>query len=303
MTKRVVIAGGSGFLGKSLQYFLSQRGYELKILTRRCSADNHIAWDAKSLGDWQQELDGADSLINLVGKSVDCRYNERNKVEILRSRTDSTRVLHEAVAACNQPPRVWLNSSTSTIYEDTRGDNPANTEASQNIGNDFSMGVAKAWEESFFSTDCPGVTQTALRTAIVMGIGGGAFPILHRIARFGLCSPQAKGDQWISWLHIDDFCEAVYFLMTNPLSGCVNLCSPNPILNRDFNQVLKEKVRPWFTLPQPEWLLRFGSIILRTEPELILKSRKVYPAKLLEEGFEFKYPSVAEALEDLIGGK
>lgn len=299
MAKRIVIAGGSGFLGHSLQDQLRQQGYEVRILTRRCTSENDVLWDAKTLGDWQRELNGADALINMAGKSVDCRYNDGNKSEIINSRVDSTLVLHEAVAACESPPRIWLNSSTATIYNDTRGDAAANRESSHNIGDDFSMGVAKAWEGAHFSIDCPDTIQTALRTAIVMGKGGGAFPIIHKIARFGLCSPQGNGDQWISWLHVSDFCRAVCFLLDNPLPGCVNLCSPNPVLNRDFNQQLKELVRPWLTLPQPEWLLKLGAIFLRTEPELILKSRKVYPARLLEAGFKFEYLHADEMLKDL----
>lgn len=300
MTKRIVIAGGSGFLGQSLQAFLNQQGYDVRILTRRCTSENHVQWDAKTLGDWQRELCGAEAIINMTGKSVDCRYHDKNKAEIINSRVDSTRVLHDAVSACDSPPRIWLNSSTATIYEDTRGKAPANTESSQAIGDDFSMGVAKTWEKTFFEKDHTDTVQTALRTAIVMGNGGGAFPIIHKIARFGLCSPQGRGDQWISWLHVNDFCRAVLFLLDTPLSGCVNLCAPNPTLNCDFNQLMKEHVRPWFTLPQPEWLLKFGAIFLRTETELILKSRKVYPARLLEAGFQFHFVDAGEAIKDLL---
>lgn len=157
------------------------------------------------------------------------------------------------------------------------------------------MGVARRWEEAFFAAKLSGTVQTALRTAIVMGSNGGAFPVMRKIARFGLCSPQGPGDQWISWLHIQDFCRAVWFLLENPMSGTVNLCSPNPIQNRDFNFLLKQNVRPWFTLPQPTWLLRLGAVFMRTEAELILKSRKVTPERLLESGFEFKF-SDAEQL-------
>ncbi len=300
MKKRIVIAGGTGFLGQQLERHLAEQGFQVAILTRRPRGSNHIQWDARTLGDWKRELDGADGLVNMAGRSVDCRYNENNKNEILKSRTESTQVLHQAVAACEVPPRVWLNSSTATIYNDTRGDVPANTEANNNVGSDFSMGVGKAWESALFDIDCPETIQTALRTAIVMGKQGGAFPILKRIAGFGLCSPQGPGDQWISWLHIDDFCRILMFLLTKPLPGCVNVSSPNPIQNRDFNQLLKERVRPWLVMPQPAWLLKFGAVFLRTETELILKSRKVVPERLLEAGFEFEFPSAKQMMDELL---
>lgn len=297
--KKIVIAGGNGFLGRNLRRFLQDKNCSVQVLTRSPKHDHDIQWDARSLGDWSSSIDGAFALINMAGRTVDCRYNETNKSQILDSRIESTNVLHEAVAACGQPPAIWLNSSTSTIYNDTRGDLPANTEANNNIGNDFSMGVARQWEESFFATDLPNTAQTALRTAIVMGNDGGAFPIMSKIARFGLCSPQGSGDQWISWIHVEDFCRAVWFLLENPTGGVVNLCSPNPIRNRDFNLLLKENAKPWFTLPQPVWLLRLGAIFMRTETELILKSRKVTPERLLNAGFEFHVPEANGLLRKL----
>jgi len=298
--RKVVLAGGSGFLGRNLKLLLEQEGFLVKVLTRNPKTNDDIHWDAKTLGDWADAVDGSFALINLAGRTVDCRYNEKNRAAILNSRIDSTNVLHKAVAKCDKPPAIWLNSSTSTIYNDTRGDQPANTEAANNIGNDFSMGVARKWEKAFFEVNLTDTVQTALRTAIVMGRDGGAFPIMIRIARFGLCSPQGSGDQWISWLHIEDFCRAVLFLLRNPIEGTVNLCSPNPVQNREFNRQLEEQVKPWFTLPQPVWLLKFGAIFLRTEPELILKSRKVVPARLLEAGFEFRFPAAKQMLADLL---
>lgn len=298
--RKVVVAGGNGFLGRNLKLFLEQAGFSVSVLTRNPKTKGDIQWDAKSLGDWAEDLDGSFALINLAGRTVDCRYNEKNKAAILNSRIDSTNVLHQAVAGCNEPPAIWMNSSTSTIYNDTRGNAPANTEVANNIGDDFSMGVARKWEACFFDVDLPNTVQTALRTAIVMGRDGGAFPIMSKIARFGLCSPQGAGDQWISWLHIEDFCRAVLFLLHNPIDGTVNLCSPNPIQNRDFNQLLREQVKPWFTLPQPVWLLKLGAIFLQTEPELILKSRKVAPARLHEAGFEFEFAEAKQLLQDLI---
>lgn len=298
--QRIIIAGGSGFLGRNLERFLAEDGYDIRILSRHPRA-GEIQWDATTLSDWCQELDGAMALINLAGRSVDCRYNEKNKREILNSRINSTRILHEAVAKCQNPPRVWLNSSSSTIYNDTRGNAPANTECENNVGDDFSMGVAKEWEREFFSVKHPSTVQTAMRVAIVMGVDGGAFPIMSKIARFGLCSPQGAGDQWISWIHIHDFCRSVKALLDDPIAGVVNICSPDPILNRDFNHLLRDHVKPWLTLPQPNWLLKFGAIFLRTETELVLKSRKVAPKRLLDSGFEFEFPTADAALAGLLG--
>ena len=299
-SKQVVIAGGSGFLGQNLRRYFEAQGREVRVLTRSPSRESDIQWDARSIGQWASALNEADVLINLTGRSVDCRYNAKNKAEILASRLDSTRVLHEAVVACDVPPRIWLNSSTSTIYNDTRGEEPANQETTDNIGDDFSMGVAKQWEEEFFRHDLPGTIQTALRIAIVMGSEGGAFPVMSKLARYGLCSPQGAGDQWISWIHIEDFCRAVSFLMDSPLPGVVNICSPNPIQNRNFNGLLKQKLKPLIVLPQPGWLLKIGAVFLRTQTELILKSRKVSPSRLVAEGFNFSFADADSMISDLL---
>ena len=299
--RTIVIAGGSGFLGRNLKRFLQERGFAVSVLTRSPKEESDVAWDARTVGDWAHVLDGSYALINMAGRSVDCRYNERNKAEILSSRIESTNVLHQAIEEyCHAPPTVWLNSSTSTIYNDTRGDAAANTEERNNIGDDFSMNVARQWEEAFFDVAMLDTFQTALRTAIVMGNDGGAFPVMHRIARFGLCSPQGPGDQWISWLHIEDFCRAVLFLVENPIHGPVNLCSPNPITNVEFNGLLRQYVKPLITLPQPIWLLKLGAVFLRTETELILKSRKVIPERLLKAGFKFDFPVMDDLIQDLL---
>lgn len=298
-TKRIVIAGGSGFLGRNLQTQLESDGRDVIVLTRHPSRKDDLHWDAKSLGPWADAIDGSNVLINMAGRSVDCRYNETNKKAIVDSRIESTRVLHDAVSSCKHPPRVWLNSSTSTIYNDTRGEAPANTEKANNIGDDFSMGVAKRWEDTFFAIDHQSTIQTALRTAIVLGNDGGAFPVMSKIARFGLCSPQGDGDQWISWIHIADFCRAIEFLISDPEAGTINLCSPNPIQNFAFNRILKDTLKPWVVLPQPVWLLKLGAFFMQTETELILKSRKVSPERLLDSGFEFNFPHARNAIQDL----
>jgi uncharacterized protein (TIGR01777 family) len=275
-------------------------GYQVVSISR--TGPDDVRWDARTLGPWVQELEGAELLVNLAGRSVDCRYNAVNRREILASRTESTRVLGAAVAACNRPPKVWLNSSTATIYADTPGTTPVNTEAAGIIGEGFSVEIARAWEAAFDACPAPTTRKVALRTSIVLGPDGGAFPVMARLARFGLCTPQGSGEQWISWLHIADFCRAVEFLAkANDLNGPVNLCAPHPLLNREFNALLCQQLRPPVRLLQPRWLLEIGAFVLRTETELILKSRKVYPERLLAAGFEFEYPSCAAAIGKLSG--
>ena len=297
----VVIAGGSGFLGRSLQRHFERHGSQVNVLSRCPSLPTDVRWDGKSVGDWIKLLKRADVVVNLAGRSVNCRYNQRNRHAILHSRLDSTRAIRQAFQELDSPPRVWLNSSTSTIYNDTRGDAPANAETSQNIGDDFSMSVARQWEEAFFQGELPATKRIAMRIAIVMGKSGGALPVMKRIARFGLCSPQGDGKQWISLIHVNDFCRVVEYLAGGELNeGVVNVCGPEPILNCDFNALMRERVRPWFTVPQPEWFLKLGAIFMQTQTELILKSRKVAPQKLLDAGFEFEFPTANDILKHLV---
>jgi uncharacterized protein (TIGR01777 family) len=296
---KLVIAGGNGFLGQHLRSHFEKLGYQVVSISRTGPGD--VRWDARTLGPWAQELEGAELLINLAGRSVDCRYNAANRREILASRTESTRVLGAAVMACNRPPKVWLNSSTATIYADTSGATPANTEGAGVIGEGFSVEIARAWEAAFEACSAPATRKVALRTSIVLGPDGGAFPVMARLARVGLCTPQGSGAQWVSWLHIADFCRAVEFLaQADDLSGPVNLCAPRPLLNRKFNALLCQQLRPLVRLPQPRWLLEVGAFVLRTETELILKSRKVYPERLLAAGFQFEYTTCKVAVEELL---
>ena len=301
----MIIAGGNGFLGTHLARHFRQLGYRVVIMARGAApGPDAVRWDGRTLGPWAASLEGADVLVNLAGRTVDCRYTEANRREILASRTESTRVLGQAVAACAVPPRVWLNSSTATIYADTPGERPANTEAAGRIGEGFSEGIARAWEAAFAACATPATRQVALRTAIVLGADGGAFPVLARLARWGLCTPQGSGQQWVSWLHIGDFCRAVELLVARPeATGAFNLCAPQPLTNRAFNHLLARALRPPLRLPQPRWLLEIGALLLRTETELILKSRKVYPQRLLELGFAFEFPTCDRAVAALLAGR
>ena len=298
----LVIAGGNGFLGQHLRQHFRELGYRVVVISRNgpVGADD-VRWDARTLGPWAAALEGAAVLVNMAGRTVDCRYTDTNRREILASRVESTRVLGAAVAACARPPKVWLNSSTATIYADTPDSRPANTEAAGNIGTGFSVGVATAWEAAFWACAAPATRRVALRTAIVLGRDGGAFPVMVKLARLGLCTPQGTGRQWVSWLHIVDFCRAVEFLARQTdEAGAFNVCAPNPLPNHEFNQLLRQRLRPLLRLPQPRWLLEAGAFLLRTETELILKSRKVYPQRLLDLGFRYQYPTCEQAVAALL---
>ncbi|QNH63109.1 TIGR01777 family oxidoreductase [Hymenobacter sediminicola] len=297
---KLILAGGNGFLGQHLARHFTHLGYEVVTLGRSAKPGT-VHWNGRTLGPWAAELEGAAVLINLAGRTVDCRYNATNKYAIIRSRTESTRVLAEAVAACRNPPAVWLNSSTATIYQHTEDEQPANTEATGQLGRTFSEMVAQQWEAEFNLAYVPHTRRVALRTAIVLGADGGALPVMARLARLGLSTQQGNGCQWVSWLHIQDFCRAVEFLVARPqLKGVFNLCAPTPLPNAALMQLLDAHYRPRWHLPQPRWLLEIGAFLLRTETELILKSRKVVPQRLLEAGFRFQFPSCEAALTDLL---
>jgi uncharacterized protein (TIGR01777 family) len=299
---KMILAGGTGFLGKHLARHFTQLGYQVVLLSRGKVSNYAFArWNGRTLGAWAAELEGAAVVMNLAGRSVDCRYNTVNKYAITRSRTESTRALGQAIAACANPPAVWLNASTATIYEHTSDEQPANTEAQGLTGRGFSERVAQQWEAEFHLASTPHTRRLVLRTAIVLGYDGGALPVMARLAEFGLCTPQGTGQQWISWLHIQDFCRAVEFLVARPtLEGTFNLCAPHPIRNCEFNALLDHYYRPKWHLPQPKWLLGIGAFLLRTETELVLKSRKVVPQRLLESNFRFRYASCDAALADLL---
>lgn len=298
----MVLAGGTGFLGRHVRHYFTRLGYRVVVLSRRGgTAPDTLRWDGRTLGAWAAALEGAAAVLNLTGRTVDCRYNAVNRYAILRSRTESTQVVGEAIAACQNPPAVWLNSSTATIYESTIGAAPANTEAAGRVGRGFSEMVAQRWEAEFNLPTLPRTRRVALRTAIVLGADGGALPTLARLARWGLSTPHGSGQQWVSWLHSEDFCRAVEFLISHPgLSGAVNLCAPEPLPNAALMALLNQYYRPRWQLPQPRWLLEIGAFVLRTETELLLKSRKVSPQRLLEAGFRFRYATCAQALNELL---
>jgi uncharacterized protein (TIGR01777 family) len=307
-TKRIIIAGGSGFLGQLLARHFAARGWEVVVLTRRLheqgGAAREVVWDGRSPGDWTRELEGADAVINLAGRSVDCRYHARNRREIMQSRLEPTRALGEAMAQCAQPPRVWLNASTATIYRHTFGpawDESGEIGAAPEAKDAFSIEVATAWEREFNAAPTPRTRKVALRSAMVLGHGrNSVFPVLRRMARLGLGGRMGSGRQFVSWVHHEDFCCAVEFVLDHDeITGVVNLAAPNPLPNAEMMRLFREVCGAPFGLPATEWMLELGAFLLRTETELIIKSRRVVPGRLLAAGFQFRFPELRGALVNL----
>ncbi|WP_044022719.1 TIGR01777 family oxidoreductase [Bacillus sp. SG-1] len=292
--KKVVLAGGTGFIGEYLERNFKESGYEVKIISRQ---KQHVSWDDKTA--MRDALEGAELLINLAGKSVNCRYNETNKREIMNSRIRTTTMLGEAVLACSNPPQTWMNSSTATIYRHAE-DRPM-TEDEGEIGTGFSVDVATRWEETFFSFKLPRTRQMALRIAIVLGKDGGVMTPYKNLVRFGLGGIQGTGDQMFSWIHIEDLYQIILFLRDKKeLSGVFNCSAPNPVSNKELMAQLRKAMSVPFGLPSPKWMLEIGSAIIKTETELVLKSRWVLPERLEREGYKFTYKTIDQTLQSIL---
>jgi uncharacterized protein (TIGR01777 family) len=292
--KKIVLAGGTGFVGKYLKTKFSELGYEVKIISRQ---NNSIQWtDLISI---QEAIDNSEMLINLAGKSVDCRYNKKNKEEILRSRAETTKILGDIILKCKNPPELWINSSTATIYRHAE-DRPM-TESDGEIGSGFSVSVAKEWEKTFFDFRLPKTRQVALRMAIVLGKDGGVMIPFKNLVRFGLGGKQGNGNQMFSWIHIADLFGIIQFLQSNKkMTGAYNCSAPNPVSNETLMQSLRQAMNVKFGLPSPKLLLKIGAIIIRTETELILKSRWVIPERLTKAGFQFQFSTIDKALINIL---
>lgn len=302
MKNKIVIAGGSGFIGSSLANYFASQGNEVVVLTRKNNKPQDgirfVHWDGATVGPWQQELEGAIALINMAGRSVDCRYNKQNKEAIYASRLNSTHVLGQAIMQCSDKPSVWLNSSSATIYRHAE-DRPM-TEYDGEIGTGFSVDVCQKWEHSFFQYKEIGVRQVALRTAIVLGEHGVMKPF-KTLTRFGFGGYAGTGNQMFSWIHITDLCKAIHFIISNSdCRGIYNLSAPFPITNRMFMKALRLQMGVPFGVNMPTWMLDVGAILIQTETELLLKSRWVLPQRLMESNFTWEYPHIEQALNDLI---
>jgi len=307
---KIIIPGGSGQVGTLLARAFHQAGHEVIVLSRKSSTAQWrvIEWDAETLGDWARELERADVVINLAGRSVNCRYTAANRRLIKASRVNSTRVLGEAIARAAHPPRVWLQMSTATIYEH-RYDAP-NDEATGILGGAepnapdtwrFSIDVATSWERALNEAITPATRKVLLRAAMVMSPDrGGVFDTLLTLIRFGLGGRAGDGRQYVSWIHDQDFIRAIDWLIAHgEFAGAVNLSAPTPVPNAEFMRSLRAAWGKSFGLSATEWMLEAGAFILRTESELILKSRRVVPGRLLQSGFEFQYPTWNEAAREL----
>jgi uncharacterized protein len=298
----LIIAGGTGFLGTLLTQYFRKKFDRITLLTRHAKPQegniHYVEWDGRQPGPWMYQVDGADVLINLTGKSVHCRYTAKNKKEILESRTESTLILGAAAIMAKEAPKLWINSSSATIYRDAR-DRPM-TETNGELGLDFSPQVCKQWEELFFSIPLAHTRKIALRTSLVLGENGGAYPVFRKLSRLGFGGKAGDGQQKISWIHAVDFVRAIDHFLHHPHSeGVYNCTSPHPLPNAEFMKTLRSALRMPIGLPASERLLRIAGRLIGTEPELLLKSRWVLPARLEAEGFHFSYPTLQMALQNL----
>lgn len=319
-TNKIILAGGSGFLGGELAKHFQALGWDVVILTRsaktrRENGLRHVLWDAATVEDWADELEGATAVINLTGRSVDCRYTPKNRREIMDSRVNSTRAVGRAISKCKTPPRVWLNSSTATVYKHTFGkahdESSREMDSAMDAKDAFSVEVAQAWERALFqemdgrlmmvSPSKPATRRVALRTSMVLGLGrNSVFPVLRRLTKLGLGGHQGSGKQFVSWIHVEDFCRAIEWIINHEeLDGPINQCAPEPLTNSEMMRLFRTVCKIPIGLPATEWMLEIGAFFLRTETELILKSRRVVPGRLSQSGFSFRYPTFHEALLDL----
>lgn len=308
---RIVIPGGSGQVGNLLARHFHGQGHSVTVLSRQSMSApwQVLPWNGRDLGSWTQSVDGADIVINLAGRNVNCRYTPTNRREILESRTLSTRAVGQAIAQAAKPPALWMNASTATIHRHAL-DRPMD-EATGELGGhetgvpstwSFSIDVAKSWEREFFAAATPDSRKIALRSAMTMSPDrGGIFDTLLNLVRAGLGGKAASGEQFISWIHETDFVGAIDFLIEHQaLDGCINICSPCPLPNQEFMRDFREAWRTSIGLPATRWMLGIGAVFLRTETELILKSRRVVPQRLLERGFQFSFPDWPSAASDLV---
>ena len=299
---KIIIAGGNGFLGKSLIQHLGMKKYQFVVLSRTHHIDEeniqYIKWDTKSLFPWYKKIEGADVLINLAERTVNCRYTKKNKNEIYESRLQSTAILQKAMKVLDKPPKLWINASTATIYRHETVE--ANTEQEGIIGTGFSVDVTKKWETCFFDKPIAGMRKVALRTAIALGAKGEVFKIYKNHVRMLIGGRHGNGNQMVSWLHEKDFAGIIEFVINHKeVEGVINAVAPKAIQDKVFMATFRKVLNMPFAIPLPAWSLKIGAFFIRTEPELILKSRWVYPEKLLQLGYRFHFDNIEAALRDL----
>lgn len=299
--KRIVIAAANGFIGEYLCDHFSKT-HEVIGLVRKPmpskSKVRYVIWDGKNLDEWQSELEGSEAVINLAGKSVNCRHTDENKRGILQSRIESTQVIGQAVDLCKVKPKLWINTSGASIYACTS--EKANVENDTAYSTSFMAHVSKEWEDAFYAFTYSNVRQVVLRTTVVLGKEDGAFPVVNRLAKLWLGGKQGSGKQMMSWIHMEDFVSAVDHIVHSEINGNVNIGSPNPVSNAEFMRAIRKANGRFFGFPTPEFLLKIGARFLKTEPSLILDSMFVEPKVLIDSGFEFNFPRIEKAIENLI---
>lgn len=300
---KIILAGGSGYLGKVLAQYYSTQAKEVIIFTRNPKTltgnIKMVYWNGATIGEWAQHLEGSDLLINLTGKSVNCRYTEENKAEIFSSRLKATWILGEALKQTKNPPPLWMNAASATIYRHAE-DRPQD-EFTGEIGEGFSIEVCKKWEAAFNEQLIPGIRKIALRITVVLGKNGGVMSYYTNLAKFGLGGIQGDGKQYFSWVHEDDLTGAIDFLADHKeLEGAFNIASPYPVQNHELMRTVRKVMGVPFGLPASKWMLEIGTRLLQTETELILKSRWVLPAKLQNAGYQFKVPYIEQAIRNSI---
>jgi uncharacterized protein (TIGR01777 family) len=300
--KKLIIAGGSGFIGKELINYFKNDFDKIVILSRNKNRLEdkiaYINWDAKNFGDWCNELEGATAIINLTGKNINCRFTEENKTLILSSRVNSTKIIGEAILKCKTPPELWINASTADLYlkNDTT---PANENSP--VGSGFMTEVGLAWEKAMSPFNLPNTRKINFRISLVMGKTGGVFPVLLNLTKKMLGGTLGSGNQHVSWVHIEDFCGIAKWCITNKNArGAYNIVSPETITNKNFMQLLRKKTKVPFGLPAAAWMIKIGAFFIGTEAELILNSLNVAPTRLLNEGFKFKYNQMEDCVNDLL---
>jgi len=308
---RIVLPGGSGQVGTILARYFQSQGHDVVVLARstRPAPWRIVQWDGTNSDRWTAELENADLVLNLTGRNVNCRYNDANRREIKESRTRTTRLLGEAISRLTHPPKIWMNASTATIYRHAL-DRPMDEATGEIGGNEpdapstwnFSIDVATSWEKEFFAANTPATRKIALRSAMVMSPDrDGIFDTLLRLVRFGLGGASGSGKQFVSWIHDQDFRRSIQCLMDHDdLDGAINIASPNPLPNAEFMAALRKAWGARIGLPASAWMLELGAVFLRTETELILKSRRVIPGRLLARGFRFDFPAWNDAAHDLV---
>lgn len=298
--KKIVLIGGSGYIGLVLAEYFTNQQYEVIIVARHQPKKmpekvKFLSWDGKNVGEWVNSLENATAIINLAGKSVNCRYTDKNKAQIFASRLDSTSCIGKAIQNCKNPPKTWFNSSTGTIYR--HAEDHYQDEKNGEKGSGFSVEVATQWEKAFDDAKTPQTRKIALRMSIVFGKNGGAFPYYANLAKYFLGGKMGKGTQRISWVHEFDLCRCIDFLINNEhLEGAFNIASTDAMTNSDLMQRLRKHYKVLFGMPSTKLMLEIGTYFLGSETELVLKSRWVYPQRLLEAGFKFEYDTIDRAL-------